>query len=113
MSQFYDLLRRRQGDNSVDGEPAASAERTDDQTSENNALAEMSSSLFKVLSTESQNGEDSPETIALRKELETRCVRTTWSADPSRRLLSNNGSLYSPGREEFRTLRAQIGRAHV
>ena len=108
MSRFYDLLHRPQGENSANKEPAANGELKDEHTSETNVLTEMSSCLARVLRTDGPNSEDSPETAALRKELATRCVQSTWSPDPSHRLLSSNGSLYSPGREEFRTLRSRL-----
>src|SRR5215469_10482881 len=108
MSRFYDLLHRPQGENSANKEPAANGELKDEHTSETNVLTEMSSCLARVLRTDGPNSEDSLETAALRKELATRCVQTTWSPDPSHRLLSSNGSLYSPGREEFRTLRSRL-----
>ena len=108
MSRFYDLLHRPQGENSANKEPAANTELKDDQTSENNVLAEMSSSLARALSKDGPNVEDSPETAALHKELATRCVQSAWAPDPSHRLLSSNGTLYSPGREEFRTLRSRL-----
>jgi len=108
MSQFYDLLRRTQGENSAERESAANVEANGKHASENNVLAEMSSSLSRVLSTKDQNGEDSPEAVVLRKELAKRCAQSTWSPDASHKLLSHNGSLYTPGREEFRTLRSRL-----
>lgn len=108
MSRFYDLLHRRRGENGARREPAAEAELKDEHTWENDMSAATSSSLSRVLNSESQNGEESPETAALRKELATRCVQSTWTPDSSHIVLSSNGILDSPGREEFRTLRSRL-----
>lgn len=108
MSRFYDLLHRGQGESSANNEPPAHADPKDERATATNVLADMSSSLARTLSWDGPNAEDSPETATLRKELTTRCVQSAWTPDPSHELLSSNGSLYTPGREEFRTLRSRL-----
>jgi protein-tyrosine kinase len=44
----------------------------------------------------------------VREALARSCAPTSWSPDPATILLSNNGSLCAPGREEFRTLRSRL-----
>jgi len=58
-----------------------------------------------TVQTEAQDGGEPSE---IRDALARSCTQTAWSPDPAAILLSDNGSRWAPGREEFRTLRSRL-----
>ncbi len=54
------------------------------------------------------DAKDGADSSQVREALARSCAPTSWSPNPSTILLSHNGSLCAPGREEFRTLRSRL-----
>jgi capsular exopolysaccharide synthesis family protein len=108
MSRIHDALKKAEQEKAASGNlkdgAAKSRAYSFGHTGDDGVLPRAGEGL---LTPEQHRAEETPEGLALIRELEDRCPARSWQPDP-KRLLFVDGQDHALGTEEFRTLRSHL-----